>query len=308
MKLRPEHLEIHPELAFFLFALLLGARDIGAELVFSREPAEVAACFAFLICGTITVMSFLLILATRGLPALFQKLSDHHILLRVVILGTAAAIVYLVTFYMIIVKIGAGLFNLFDYGLGPILTGIIGIQFFGNAGTRRLLMAIAAYAVGIFLLFWGNETTGWTWGAIAILSPIGTSISDATTQWLLKGDKMTRSEVLFVRFLPATILIGLWIPANGGRIHLHTASLSIPLAIFCGFLPLWLLCTGLGRAALTKYAVWEFLIPAITFFATLPYHPENLTLRMTSGALIIMSAVVIHELKFPAKKSSAASG
>lgn len=144
------------------------------------------------------------------------------------------------------------------------------------------------------------------WLGIAVLSPIGTSISDATTKWLLSpsGGNMTRSELLFVRFLPATVLIGILIFATGGEIHLHSAELSIPLAIFGGFLPLWLLCTGLGRVALTKYAVWEFLIPAVAFFTTLPLHPEHLTLKTTSGAIVIILVVVLHEIKWRPRLSS----
>lgn len=299
MKARLETIWLRPELAFFLFAVLLGARDVGAELLFKSQAAEARSCFAFLICLTITACSLFFVMLRRGLPELFVKLRDRRILPRVLLLGVSAAVVYLVTFEMI-GRLGAGLFDLFDYGLAPILTGALGIMIFRDIFTPRLVYAVLAYAVGIFLLFWGNQTAGWMWLGVALLSPVGTAISDATTKWLLspEGGNMARSELLFVRFLPATVLIGGWILGTGGEIHLHSGALSIPLAVFCGFLPLWLLCTGLGRAALTKYAVWEFLIPAVAFFATLPLHPEHLTLKMTSGALIIIVAVVIHEIKW----------
>jgi drug/metabolite transporter (DMT)-like permease len=223
----------------------------------------------------------------------------------VILVGVSAAVVYLVTFEMI-GRLGAGLFDLFDYGLAPILTGALGVMLFRNLLTPRLLFAALAYAAGIFLLFWGNQTAGWFWLAVALPSPVGTAVSDATTKWLLSegGGNMTRAELLFVRFLPATALIGAWILATGGEIHLHSAGASVPLAVFCGFLPLWLLCTGLGRAALTKYAVWEFLIPAVAFFATLPLHPEHLTLKATSGAVVIIVAVALHEIKWRPRRGS----
>ena len=153
-------------------------------------------------------------------------------------------------------------------------------------------------------MFWGNETFGWAWIGIALLSPIGTAISDATTKWLLSPDRanLSRQELLFLRFLPATVLIGVWINRTGGNIHIHNSGIPILLAVVCGFLPLWLLCTGLGRAALTKYAVWEFLIPAVAFFATLPVRPENLRLTTAVGALVILLAVVLHEIKWPKLK------
>lgn len=299
MKARIESIWLRPELAFFLFALLLGARDVGAELLFKNQAAEARSCFAFLICLTITTLSLFLIILRRGLRELLSKLLNRRILLRVLLVSVSAAVVYLVTFEMI-GRLGAGLFDMFDYGLAPILTGALGIMLFRNEFTPRLLFAALAYAAGIFLLFWGHQTVSWMLLVIALLSPVGTAISDATSKWLLSehGGNMTRSELLFVRFLPATVLSGGWILATGGKIHLHSGAMSIPLAVFCGFLPLWLLCTGLGRAALTQYAVWEFLIPAVAFFATLPLHPEHLTLKATSGAAIIIIAVVLHEIKW----------
>lgn len=299
MKDRRESVWLRPELAFALFALLLGARDVGAELLFKGQAAEARSCFAFLICLTITVLSLLIVVAQRDLHGLLGRARDRRILPRLILVGVSAAVVYLVTFEMI-GRLGAGVFDLFDYGLAPILTGSLGVILFHNLMTPRLLFAALGYAAGIFLLFWGNQTAGWVWVGVALLSPVGTAVSDATTKWLLseEGGNMTRAELLFVRFLPATALIGTWILATGGEIHLHSAGASIPLAVFFGFLPLWLLCTGLGRAALTKYAVWEFLIPAVAFFATLPLHPAHLTLKAVSGAVIIILAVALHEIEW----------
>ena len=299
MKARLDSVWLRPELAFFLFALLLGARDVGAEFLFKEQAAEARSCFAFLICLAVTSLSLFIIILRRGLPGLAGKMRSRRVLYRVLLVGVSAAVVYLVTFEMI-GRLGAGLFDLFDYGLAPILTGALGVVLFRNVITTRLLFAALAYAAGVFLLFWGNQTLGWLWLGVALLSPVGTAVSDATTKWLLSpdGGNMTRSELLFVRFLPATALIGVWILMTGGGIHLHSAGMSVPLAVFGGFLPLWLLCTGLGRAALTQYAVWEFLIPAVAFFATLPFHPEHLTLKATTGAVIVIAAVALHEIRW----------
>jgi len=299
MKNRLESVWLRPELAFAFFALLLGARDVGAELLFKGQAAEARSCFAFLICLTITVLSLLIVIAQADLLGLLRKILDRRILPRLILVGVSAAVVYLVTFEMI-GRLGAGVFDLFDYGLAPILTGALGVMLFHNLMTPRLLFAALAYAAGIFLLFWGNQMAGWVLVVVAILSPVGTAVSDATTKWLLskEGGNMTRAELLLVRFLPATALIGTWILGTGGEIHLHSAWASLPLAVFGAFLPLWLLCTGLGRSSLTKYAVWEFLIPAVAFFATLPLHPEHLTLKAISGAVIIILAVALHEIKW----------
>ena len=297
-------MKIRAELAFLLFALLIGARDVGAELIFSNHNKEIRPNFAFLICATITTLSFLIVVFQRGFRDLIHKFRDRQISYRIMLLGASAAVVYLVTFEFI-GRYGAGLFDLFDYGLAPILTAALGILIFNNLVTRRLYAATIAYLIGVVLLFWGNQTIGLVWVAIAILSPIGTAVSDAMTKWLLMPDRLTRAELLFVRFLPATILVGVWIVGSGGHIHVHEPIKTIPLAVFGGFLPLWLLCTGLGQAALTKYAVWEFLIPATTFLATLPWHPQHRTLQKTIGAAFIVSAVISHEIKWFSKSDEA---
>lgn len=305
MKLSSDTVRIRAEVVFLMFALLIGLRDVGSEWILRYKPSEEAACLAFVICATITVLSLLLLLLERGLPELLRKLSSPRVMSRVAVVSISASVVYYVTFKMVgDNRIGAGLFNLFDYGLSPILTGVLGIVIFRNILTPRLLAATVIFVVGILLLYRGTDTSGdWSWVAVAVLSPVGTSISDATSKWLLspEGGKMSRAELLFVRFLPATALIGIWIVANGGTIHVHHPTATIPLAIFCGFLPLWLLCTVLGRSSLTKYAVWEFLIPGVAFFGTLQFHPENLSGWRITGALVIASAVVSHELKLPSR-------
>lgn len=297
---------ISPELAFVSFAILLGGRDVGSDLLLLDTTPESRTCLAFLICATISLLSFtLLIVSDGGVTALVQKVRNRNTSMRILFLGVGAAVVYLVTFEMI-GRVGAGLFDLFDYGLAPILTVIIGIVAFGEGFKKRLIIAVIMYVGGLVLLLWHQERFGWTWLAVAVLSPIGTATSDGLTKWLLEPRRggLSRSELLLVRFLPATIVIFIWAIANGQSIHLHDALKSVPLAIFGGFAPLWLLCTGLGRSALSKYAIWEFLIPATAFLGTLPWRPDALNLFKGIGAVLIVCAVIVHELKFRGGKSS----
>src|SRR5687767_11734014 len=108
-------MKISAEVAFALFAVLLGCRDVLAEILLLRNKPGAGTGLAFLICATIFVLSFLIVLVYGNFGELLRKIRPLGIWLRVVALGLCAAIVYLVTFEMI-GRVGAGLFDLFDYG------------------------------------------------------------------------------------------------------------------------------------------------------------------------------------------------
>ena len=290
---------LSPNIAFAMFVILLAARDVGADLLLLDDTQESRTCLAFLICATISVLSFAILAVNGdGLGSLPSKLQRKGVRTRVIALGLWAAVVYLVTFNMIGRKgVGAGLFDLFDYGLAPILAAGLGVLMFNEIFKKRLIVVLPMYLVGLFFLFWHHDLSGLAWMALAVLSPIGTSLSDALTKWLLsaKGG-LSRSEVLFVRFMPATIIIAVWVFANGQSIHLHEAILSMPLAVVGGFAPLWFLCYGLERADLSKYAIWECLIPVVAFAVTLLWHPDTFTFLRGLGAILIVLALVVNEI------------
>jgi hypothetical protein len=125
---------------------------------------------------------------------------------------------------------------------------------------------------------------------------MATAASDGFTKWLLTEGGLSRSEMLLTRFLPGLPVVGAVAYFQEGGVGLARYHVAIPVAVVCGFLPLWLLCTGLGKSALSRYAVWEFLIPAIAFFGTLRWHPENRTAWLVVGALLMLMSLVLNEI------------
>jgi drug/metabolite transporter (DMT)-like permease len=71
---------------------------------------------------------------------------------------------------------------------------------------------------------------------------------------------------------------------------------TFTVAMVGGWVPLMLLCTGLGIAGMKKLAAWEFTIPAAVFLGTLHRHPEHMGVPIL-GAIFVLSGIVISEWK-----------
>lgn len=277
-------------LAFFGFAVLIAMRDVAAEVL--RESPE---SMALLICAVIATLAGAATAVSGSASSLLGKLRRPPVRYRVVALSAMTAVIYWVTFEMI-GRLGAGDFALIDYGLAPILTAGIGFLFFaGEQPGMRVAVAMLLYLVGLWLMMGHQPHSNLLLLAVAILSPLCTAVSDALTKWLLTNGRLERSELLFVRFAPACLVLAVVASRAPGGPHINNWGWSLLVAAFMGFLPLWLLCTGLGRAALNRYAVWECLIPALAFLATLPFHPEHQTVIAATGAGLIIGAVIINE-------------
>src|SRR5687767_4012710 len=108
--------------AFTLFALGIALRDLVTERLFARD----SACLAFLIITTIAGISGVMIIFGRQTSTLAEKLRRPGVIGRVVMLAAMAALIYGITFYMVTQQT-AGVFDLLDYGLAPLLTAAIGL-------------------------------------------------------------------------------------------------------------------------------------------------------------------------------------
>lgn len=305
---------------FILFALLIACRDIFYDLIFHEKftPSQ----FAFSISITIVVCSFTILIVRKKLKSLSRKLLDPRVLYRSIILGVIAAIIYYVTFAMII-NIGAGLFNLIDYGLAPILTALLGIIFFKEKKSPFLFVSFILYLVGLIIIYLDENTANeLISGEIpinimllflaAIISPIGTAISDFLTKWLLDKDKgnLDKEEILFIRFLPAALILFIIViiaPEVVGKDAINEISSEMRMqdffyliiaSVLLGFLPMYLLCIGLVRNSLSKYAVWEFLIPAIVFFYLFINEHGFVFKFEVFGALMILSGLILSQIEF----------
>ena len=222
-----------------------------------------------------------------------------HVTGRVLLLGPMTATVYGVTFSLIEnERMGAGLFNLVDGGLTPILTAAIGILVWREPLNRRFLLAFATYLVGIGALFSGREPYGLPLLAIAALSPIGTAGSYGLQKWLLEEGLggLTYAQVLFVRFLPAGLVIwGYMTWLDPGSPSFNRLDLAIPAALVLGVPPVVLLCSALAKNSLKRFSAWFFLIPAGAYLTTLPFRPENLGKLRVFGAVLILGCIIFME-------------
>ena len=285
--------------ALFLMAFVVTAvgRDVTYEAFLS--DAIDGLSFALLVCVAVATSSLLWLIGTGQLTDLRAHLTRRSVQGRVLLLGPMTGLVYGVTFSLIARdSMGAGLFNLVDGGLTPLLTALIGIVAWREQANRRFVLAFASYLIGIGALFSGYSWQGLSLLAIAVLSPIGTAGSYGLQKWLLEdaAGGLTYAQVLLVRFLPAAFTIWAYMSLISGEApHLERPALSIPLALGLGTPPVVLLCSALSMNSLKRFSAWFFLIPAGAYLTTLPLRPDNLSVVRVLGAVLILSCIVVME-------------
>lgn len=292
---------LSPVAAFAGFAVLIAMRDISAELLLNEDPVSLA----FLVSSVIVALSIIMVLVSLSLGDLLRKLKKPQTIWRAAVLGCMSGAIYGGLFYLID-HMGAGLFNLIDYGLIPIVTAAIGIFFFGERLRGELILASGIYVLGLVFLMWGREMFGYSLIFFAIFCPVATAASDGFTKWLLDPEKgaLSRPQLLIVRFFPAAVALALFAEWGTGKgIEIENWSMSLFVAVAFGWAPLWLLCTGLGRAGLAKLATYEFVIPGIAFFGTLPWRwEENARLFPIVGAILVLLGMVVAESRILSRR------
>lgn len=279
-----------PLLLFPLYASLFAFRDISLELIVNEDPIV----FSLLLAATISILGFGHLLRKGETTAFLRRVSQSKTLTQAIALGAINGLVYAVGFSALKV-IGAGVFNLIEFGLTPVLLAAIGVVVFKETPRWTLWGALALYVLGIWCLFGGSDIRAWQWLLVAFLSPIGTAASDGLSKSLLAAG-FSRHELLVIRFAPAIpvlILLGSSLPAG---ITLNSPWLSLWVAIGFGYVPLSILLYLIERAPLSRLAAWDFMIPGVAFFGTLHAHPENQEGRALIGAILIMACVVVGDL------------
>jgi drug/metabolite transporter (DMT)-like permease len=285
---------------FVGFALLIALRDILSEVFLNENPI----CLAWLVCTTIFLLSLSIILLKGGSLRLLAALGQPGVAWRVLCLNLLACVVYAVTFYMIRPEqLGAGLFNLVDTGLIPCLTAALGLWLAREKLLPELPVALLLYVLGVWLLIRNVTSASAVLVLIALASPVGTALSDFLSKRLLairQGEQRTgqgllsRAELLCLRFCVPAVFLGVLAHFRSPTgLSIRDWDRALPVAVFCGFVPLWLLCTALRREDLTRLAVWELLIPALAFLGTLPWHPEHARAAPLLGASLILLGFVL---------------
>jgi drug/metabolite transporter (DMT)-like permease len=293
--------ETKATMTFAGFALLLAFRDVATELFLSTQTTtkEKTLWLSFAVCATILTLSCIRLLVS-GQLGIWKKLMTPGALRKAITLGLLSGGIYFGIFF-IIGQLGAGVAALIDAGLIPLATATVGALMFKEKLNADFYGAFLVYLLGIaVLMLTRNEYIPlWLLG-IAVLPPIASALSDGCTKWLLdeKNAGLTRDELLIVRFSPAALVLYALASATSNSLapQIDDPLKTLAVAVAGGWIPLMLLCTGLGMAGMKKLAAWEFTIPAIAFLGTLHRHPENIGAPMV-GALLVLSGIVISEWK-----------
>ncbi|MEO0660301.1 MAG: hypothetical protein AAFZ87_02080 [Planctomycetota bacterium] len=297
-----------------VFVLALAGRDILFDLWLRKSvgfiqpngsTSHAGLAFATLTCALVSVAAAAVVTTQRGWATLAQRLRSRAVLTRSATMGALAGVIYGVTF-TVIESLGAGLFNLIDWGFAPVLTAAIGIVLWKDRFRSGVLFAALLLGVtGIVGLYqYGAlgkaiDQSGWGIVGIAILSPICTAVSFSLQRWLLLEERggLTRAQVLVVRFVPATaVLIALSAAMAEGRIAVADPFVTIPVIGVAGGLPALLVCHALVRGALSRFAAWQFAIPSLAFLGTLHHYDENRSPATILFAFVMLSAVLLVEL------------
>lgn len=287
-----------------IFVLLVAGRDIAYELFLNKSPAGIS--FAFWVCATASVLSCGWLVIRGELRSLFNRVFQKRIFLASVVLGFMCAVIYVTTF-IAIEYIGAGMFNMLDWGLAPVLTALIGIWYDKDIISRpRILFSLTLYIIGTIGLYSASgemQSFGPIILLFALLSPVFTAISFPLQRWLMENNEgpLTEAQVTFVRFLPATVVIFLYeYFVNGSFPEVVAPFKLFSVTIILGFIPLILLCYALVKSSLSRFAVWLFGIPALAFFGTLHIYPNHQKIVPIISSFIILTAILIME--WPTKK------
>lgn len=317
-------------LCFGGFALLIAMRDVAIDLMLNEN----SIALAFATCATIVVLSLINLAVLGSFRSLAHKLcTSPRLMFATVGFGVLSGVMYAVAFHFV-QSMGAGLFNIIDYGLTPLLTAAVGIYFIDKKKQHeqeqkqqevdepkayQLAIGFLFYFVGVVMLVLHRGMGGVELIWLALLVPLATAATDGMMRWLQTPKyksvestlippnpepkiPLTSEESLIVRFVPATLVLFVFAMVGNTGFTLQHPVWVIAISAVCGFIPLWLLAVGLRKGELQKLALWEFLIPAICFFGTLHAHPENVGILSVSGAVLVLVAFVVGHLKPPIRR------
>lgn len=119
------------------FVAFLVARDVLYEVLLQEDPLVVS----FVISVSVAAISAIVLVAQRRMGTFVKALVSPPILRRSLSLGLLASVIYVVTFG-VIERVGAGLFNMIDWGLAPFFSLIFGWLYFRETPKPPLVTEI----------------------------------------------------------------------------------------------------------------------------------------------------------------------
>lgn len=292
-------------LAFAGYASLTAFRDVMLGERFGPEMDSDKSHYlwiTFATCAVILILSTVHVLLSKQ-HSLMKKLRMPGAMFRVIMLGLLCGGIYLGFIYTFS-KLGAGLGGLIDNGLGPFIIALVGWLMFKEKLTTNFFVALLISLVGLSILMITTKefkTAGFLVLVVAVVTPVASAYSDGYVKWLLdeKNAGLTKGEVLAVRFLPAVLILYVIAATYSKSLvpQMNRPYEVVAVAAVGSWLPLMLLCTGLGIAGMKKLASWEISIPVFTFLITLTIRQDHATPLAMLGAALIVAGVVMSEKK-----------
>lgn len=224
-------------------------------------------------------------------------------------LGFATFVVYVVTVFGIR-ALTAQVFNLFDYGIMPVLTLLTAYLI----NKERILVHqvvgafFSVFGIGLLLSALIFSPVQWQiWIGLAFLSPLFTSIcSSLQRRQVAQG--MTPDEVLLYRFPIPAILMIVWVGVDKFKapdapigLPLHDLPALLLVGALTVFLPLWLLCRAFVRSSVGQLASYLFLIAVFTFVlaplvVARAWNPARMPAVWVSAVLLLVGYLVAEGL------------
>jgi len=281
--------------AFGVYVFLLAGRDIIAEIRYDDVPRAVIVPHVLIV---VFISSLALLLWNGGWRCLRVKLRDSYNFLLSCVVSVLTLVIYSATYFLIQTDImGAGLFNVIDFGLNPILLSVIGVRLFGERPRRHIRLALSLFVVGIILMFLRRPLDGAPWIPVAVAGTTAMAASDTICKYLLASREYQKLEILVVRFAIPCVASLAYIAWFDWRVEWSISVELIGYSILFAFFPLYVLYHVLGRADLSSLGRWEILLPLLVYAGTLHLHLDDLLWPQWPifGALIVLLAFLMCE-------------
>nr|VFK65818.1 MAG: hypothetical protein BECKUNK1418G_GA0071005_10713 [Candidatus Kentron sp. UNK]VFK71564.1 MAG: hypothetical protein BECKUNK1418H_GA0071006_10723 [Candidatus Kentron sp. UNK] len=286
------YLQTSAKVCFFIFSIGIVLRDFIYFIFFSEkiEPVTYA-------CINVGVLFFIPLIFSFVRPIkMVKRISSIGIYeyIIVVILGLLCAYIY--TYFWILKELTPGLFNIIDYGATPILTGIFGIIIFKEYIGINVLLLYPIYIIGLSLLV-SAEAVNVKLMLVSLTFPLATSVSDVLVKKLMSlNDFWISDRILFIRFAIAFPFLFFYSLGHITIIEWDYFLYGVIAAILFGYFPMKFLVIGIRIGKMSDLAMYEMLIPLLSFLGSIPYLWHTLTMEALVVCVFLLSFIGLNLL------------
>lgn len=254
---------------FFWAAVLLSVRDVIYDLWLSEYIPGLQ--YSLITVCTIVVVAIIVLAREQNNPFNAIRKMKSKSWMRLFIVGCVSAYAY--SYFWVIEKIGAGLFNMIDFGFTPVLTFIAGVLFFKERPKHMAVLQMVLFFIGFFLIVNSHVEVDISVLFLALTFPVATVIFFTVSKNLFLQENIEIDFVIFYRFAFALPFVALGFAysefMNAGLAHYCAAVIS---SIVFGYFPIRLILEGLKNGDMTKLAQSQVLIPLLSVLLTLYWY------------------------------------